>query len=195
MGSYYEQIAQWRQQRAQQQIANRVEQIKYEHAEAARERDQAIANNDLDTAEFRDDDSKQLEQEYNQYVPPASRVDPRLAEFARRNVGFLQRYGQKGYQALDAAHSYMMRPRNRATNDPRYTGMGFRPEHAFTPQYFERLKDLMEMHGETLFGVKFDRNEESLTATEAAKISGLSPQHYNYGVKMMHAAGRLGQKK
>jgi hypothetical protein len=195
MSSYHEQIAQWRNQRAQQQVANRLEQIKSEHAEAARERDQAIANNDLETAEFRDDDCKQLEMEWNQYVPPQSQVDPRLAEFARRNVGFLQRYGQKGYQALDAAHQYMMRPRNRSTTDPRHTGMGFRPEHCFTPHYFERLKDLMEMHGETLFGVKFDRNEEALTATEAAKISGLPANHYNYAVRMMHAQGRLGQKK
>jgi hypothetical protein len=53
----------------------------------------------------------------------------------------------------------------------------------------------MEMHGETLFGVKYDRAEEALTADEACKISGLAPNQYNYAVRAMHAQGRLGQKK
>jgi hypothetical protein len=195
MATYAEELAQWRQQRAQQQITNRLEEIKAEHAQAARERDVAIANNDVETAEFRDDDCKQLEQEWSQYVPQRPQVDPRLAEFARRNTAFLQRYGQRGYQALDQAHQYMMRRRNNTTIDPRYRGMGWKPENVFSPAYFENLKSLLEMHGETLFGVKYDRDEESLTATEAAKISGLSPQHYNYAARAMHAQGRLGQKK
>jgi len=195
MATYAEELAQWRQERAKAQIADRCNQIRQEYAEASRERDQAIAQNDLETAEFRDDDCKQLEQEWNHYVPPQSQVDPRLAEFARRNATFLQRYGQKAYAVLDQAHQYLLRPRNPNSNDPRYTGMGFRPEHAYTPQYFRALKDLLEINGEQLFGVRYDRAEQQLTANQAAKISGLSPQHYNHAVRAMHAQGRLGQKK
>jgi hypothetical protein len=195
MATYAEEIAQWRQQRAQQQITNRLEEIKAEHAEAARDRDVAIANNDVETAELRDSDCVQLEQEWNQYVPQRPQVDPRLAEFARRNQSFLQRYGQRGYQALDQAHAYMMRRRNGSTNDPRYRGMGWKPENVFSPAYFENLKSLLQMHGQELFGVRYDPDEESLTATEAAKISGLAPQHYNHAAKAMWAQGRLGVKR
>ena len=195
MATYAEELAQWRQERAKAQIADRCNQIRQEYAEASRERDQAIAQNDLETAEFRDSDCQQLEQEWRQYNPPQSQVDPRLAEFARRNATFLQRYGQKAYAVLDQAHQYLLRPRNPNSTDPRYTGMGFRPEHVYTPQYFRALKDLLEINGEQLFGVRYDRAEQALTANQAAKISGLSPQHYNHAVRAMHAQGRLGQKK
>ena len=64
--TYAQEIAEWRQQRAQQQIADRCQQIRQEYAEVQRERDQAIANNDMYTAEDRDADCQQLEQEWNQ---------------------------------------------------------------------------------------------------------------------------------
>jgi hypothetical protein len=73
MASYQEELAQWRAQRKQAEISNRLEEIKQEHAQAARERDTAIANNDLETAEWRDGDCERLEQEWNQYVPPSNR--------------------------------------------------------------------------------------------------------------------------
>jgi hypothetical protein len=43
----------------------------------------------------------------------------------------------------------------------------------------EHVIALDELHGEQFPGVKYDRNEESLTANEACRISGLSPQQYN----------------
>jgi hypothetical protein len=124
MASYAEEIAAWRQQRRQEEQAQRLEDIRREHAQAARERDQAIADNDVETAELRDNDCQYLEQEWRQIAPPPQ-TDPRLVEFARRNQPFLQRYGQRAYQALDEAHAYMMRRRNPNSNDPRYHGMGW----------------------------------------------------------------------
>src|ERR1044071_7295804 len=111
MSDYYTQIAQWRQQRMQEQQAQRLNEIRAEHAQACRERDEAIANNDAETAELRDNDAMYYENEWRQIAPPPQ-TDPRLVEFARRNQPFLQRYGQRAYEALDAAHNYMMRPRN-----------------------------------------------------------------------------------
>src|SRR5262249_33390840 len=72
--------------------------------------------------------------------PQQPQLDPRLVQFAQRNHQFLERYGQRAYQALDAAHNYMMRPRNPNTNNPAYTGMGWSPQAVFTPAYFDRLK-------------------------------------------------------
>src|SRR5262249_47185691 len=118
-------------------------------------------------------------------------LDPRLVQFAQQNAGFLQKYGQRAYQALDAAHNYMMRPRNPNTNNPAHTGMGWHPQAVYTPQYFDKLKDLLEMHGENFLGVKYDRKEEMLTPNEAAKISGLSPQHYNHAAQTIGAQGRF----
>ena len=196
MASYQDEILGWRMQRRQQEAANRVEQIKWEHREAARERDRALAEGDVSEAEMRDQDCEQLEAEYNQYCPPqAPQLDPRLVQFANRNRQFLERYGTNAYAALDAAHQYMLRPRRSDTTNPALTGMGWSPQHVYTPAYFDRLKTLMEMHGEQFLGVKYDRNEESLTPNEAAKISGLSPEQYNNSLRQVAAAGLLGRKR
>jgi hypothetical protein len=190
MPTYQEQIAQWRAQRKQQEVAERVNQIASEYRDAVRERDQHIANNDLESAAWRDADCEQLEQEYSQYVPPQQpQIDPRLVQFAKQNAGFLQKYGQRAYQALDAAHQYMMRPRTGNPN-PAFTGMGWNPQHVYTPAYFARMKELLEMHGESHLGVKYDPNEEMLTPNEAAKISGLTPQQYNYAAQVVGRQGR-----
>ena len=74
--AYNDELYQWRVQRKQQQIANRCEQIRQEHAQASRERDELIAQNNLEEAELRDDDCQQLEQEWNHYNPPQQQVHP-----------------------------------------------------------------------------------------------------------------------
>src|SRR6516165_10625022 len=96
MATYQEEIAQWRQQRAQQQIADRCNQIRQEHAQAARERDQLIAENDMDAAELRDDECKQLEQEWAHYNPPRQQVHPQWQTWINRNAAFIEREGQRG---------------------------------------------------------------------------------------------------
>jgi ATP/maltotriose-dependent transcriptional regulator MalT len=160
---------------------------------------EALAAGDTDTANYYVEQLTEKEKDLAYYAqqlpPPPPQIDPRLAQFAQRNQAFLQRYGQRAYEALDAAHQYLLRPRNPNSNDPRYTGAGFSAQAVYSPQYFKALKDLMELHGQELFGVKYDRSEQSLTPNQAAKISGLTPAHYNYGVRMMHAQGRLGQKR
>jgi len=186
MATYQEQIAQWRQQRAQQQIADRCNQIRQEHAQVARERDQAIANNDLETAEYRDMDCQQLEQEYAHYNPPQQQIDPRIQEFVRRRTPFVERHGQAAYQAMDMAHNYATRPRNPNTNNPAATGMGLTPG---TQQYFDAMDSLLTMYSKDL-GLRYDPDEKLLTANEAAKISGLPVKTYNQAAQEIGRQGR-----
>jgi hypothetical protein len=176
MASYAEDLARWRAERKQAEISNRLEQIKTEHAEAARERDTAIANNDLETAEWRDGDCERLEQEWNQYVPPQQpQMHPASVEFLQKNRAFRERHGQAADQAILMAHNYAVRPRNPNTTNPAYTGMGLTPN---TPQYFEAVKSLLTMYAKD-HGLHYDPEEEALTANEAAKASGVSNQTYN----------------
>jgi len=80
MSNYYEQIAQWRQQRDQEMRANRIREMSAEYAQASRERDQLIAENNLEEAAWRDDDCKQLEREWLEYNPPQQQIDPRWTD-------------------------------------------------------------------------------------------------------------------
>jgi hypothetical protein len=176
MATYQEQIAQWRQQRAQQQIADRLGQIRQEHAQVARERDQAIAENDMETAELRDMDAQQLEQEWAHYNPPQQQADPRDVNFMQRRAAFFERHGQRGAAAYDAAHRYLV---NR----------GWTPR---TPNFYRAMDDLMEMHGQHYYGVRFDPNsDKTLTSNEAAEISGLSPKSYDEAYRQLKAQGRV----
>src|SRR5262249_32230884 len=187
--TYQETIARMRQERANREHLNRLDNIQADYRAAVRERDEAAARGDIDEFEMRDSDCERLEQDWQYLNPPRPpQLDPRLVQFAKQNAGFLQKYGQRAYQALDAAHAYMIRPRTGSTN-PAHAGMGWNPQHVFTPQYFDRMRDLLELHGEKLLGVKYDRGEELLTPNEAAKISGLSPQQYNHAVRAMASQG------
>src|SRR5262245_8365301 len=160
--SYQDEIAVWRQQRQQRENAYRLQEIRQEHEQHRLERDAAIQRGDAEEAEMRDTDCEYLEQQaYEITGPQQPQLDPRLVSFAQRNQQFFEKYGQRAFQALDEAHKYLMRPRNPNTNHPGYTGMGLRPEQAFTPAYFDNLKSLLELHGEQFLGVKYDRNEQS----------------------------------
>src|SRR5262245_47018967 len=185
MATYQEQIAQWRAQRQQQQIADRLDQIRQEHAQIVRERDEAIASNDMETAELRDMDCQQLEQEWAHYNPPQQQRNPQWENWLRRNSTFIEREGERGVKAVTDALAYMQRPRNPNSNDPRYTGMGMRPEQIFTPQGLDKLESLLEIHGSQFYGVRFDKNEQPLTANEVAKMSGQSPENYNRASQRM----------
>ena len=161
MASYQEELARWRTERRQAEIQDRVEQIKDEHAQASRERDTALANGDVETAEFCDKDCEQLEQEFSQYVPNQPQVHPQWATWIRRNAPFIEREGQRGVQAVTDALAYMQRPRT-ASTDPKYTGMGLSPQQIFTPQGLHKLETLLETHGQQFYGVKYDTNEKAL---------------------------------
>src|SRR5262249_2409261 len=188
---YQDDIYAWRQQRQQQQIADRLQQIQTEYRQIQRERDEAIADNDMETAECRDADCQQLEQEWAHYNPPQQQRNPQWENWLRRNSTFIEREGQRGVQAVTEALRYMQRPRNPNSNDPRYTGMGMTPQQVFSPQGFDKLESLLEIHGQQFYGVKFDKNEQPLTANEAAKMSGQTPENYNRASQRMGSDQRF----
>jgi hypothetical protein len=71
--------------------------------------------------------------------------------------------------------------------------MGLRPG---TRDYVEAMDTMLETHGPDYCGVTFDpKTDAALTATEAAKISGLSPQAYNRASQQLSAQKRFSWQK
>ena len=192
MASYAEQLAGWRAQRRQQEANNRLQELRQEHAEALRERDTAIANNELDLAASADDQCQYLENEYAQLVGPQQpQVNPVWQNWIRNHASFIEREGQRGVNAVTGALAYMQRARNPNSNNPQYTGMGMRPEQIFTKQGLDKLEDLLELHGSQFYGIRFDKNERALTPNSAAKASGLTANQYNEASREMERQGRF----
>ena len=193
MSDYYSTIARMRQERAGRERVNELRDIQSGWQEAAQLRDDAAARQDIETFENMDDCCINYEQRWNQLNPPRPpQVRPVWADWINRNSAFIEREGQKGVNAVAGALAYMQRPKNPNTNDPRFTGQGLRPEQIFTPAGMDNLEALLEINGQQLFGVNYDRGEKSLTPNQAAHMSGLSAEAYNRGVHAMHRAGRLG---
>src|SRR5262245_41155017 len=192
MASYAEQIAQWRQQRRQQEAQSRIDELRQEHAEALRERDTAIASNDLESAASADDQCQYLENEYTQLVgPQRPQADPKMVEFVRRRTPFVQRHGQAAYAAMDMAHRYATAPRNpHPTTDAvgaGVHGMGLQPG---TQAYFNAMDSLLTMYAKD-YGLHYDPEEKLLTANQARDISGLDTKTYNAAYAELKAQGRV----
>jgi hypothetical protein len=188
--SYLQQIAAYRQERAQREMAVQLEDLKFQHEQARQERDLAAQRGDRDTFELHDETCEMIEQEYNRICPPqAPAPHPAAVEFIRKNQPFLERHGQAAVNAIGLAHQYATRPRVPHANNPGLTGMGLAPN---SPQCFEAMRSLLEMYGKD-YGVRYDRNEELLDPTTAAKVSGVSADNYNAALKTLHAQGRLGK--
>jgi hypothetical protein len=187
MASYAEELAQWRAQRKQTEIANRAQEIAQEHAQYARDRNTAIANNDLEEAEYNDNACESLEQEYQKIVPQQPPpVDPRLAQFGQTNQGYLNKLRARvGPERTGQFLNWI---------DQRLVNMGYQRN---TPGYFERGRDMLELDSQRVTGVAYDSKDQALTADEAAKISGLSPQEYNRAAQVIGGQGRYSwqQKK
>jgi hypothetical protein len=172
---YQDEIATWRVQRKQAEAANRVEQIREEHAQAVRERDQLIANNQMEEAEWRDMDVEQLEAEFNQYHPPQPQYHPKDMKMIRAAQPYFNRYGQRAAKAAFEVNQHITQR------------MRISPDH---PNYEELMKRGMEFYAEK-YGAPYDRNDEVLTPEEAAKISGLSPQGYAKAYQQLRRQGRV----
>jgi hypothetical protein len=184
MASYAEDVARWRMERKQAQIADRVSQIGAEYAQAVRERDRAIGDGDTETAEYRDMDCEQLEGEYREYVPPQQTMHPAAQQWLLQNKPFFDRHGAKADEAVRAAHAWLTR-------------QGSAGVKVNSPEYFKAVEDLLEMHGPTYYGVRYDAGEKQLTANEAVKISlgdngQRSTKIYNDAARQAYAQGKIG---
>jgi hypothetical protein len=177
--TYQEQIAVWRQQRSQEQVAARVEEIKAEYTEAVTERDRHVAEGDLETAGYYDDTVQRLDCEYQQYVPPPRpQAHPRVLGLAQRNMPFFRKFGPNGFAMADKAHNYVV------------NNMRISPDN---PKYGDAVLSYMELYAKD-HGMPYDRKDQELTPNQAAKISGLSPQQYNNAARQLAAQGRFRRK-
>ena len=196
MSDYYEQIARMRVERANRERIREMREIQEDYQTVREARDEEAQRGDVESFEGNDHHLIQLERRCNQLNPPKPpQLPPVWADWINRNSTFIEREGQKGVNAVAGALAYMQRPKNPNSNEPRFTGMGPRPEQIFTPAGMDNLEALLEINGELFFGVNYDKNEKSLTPNQAAHMSGLSTEAYNRGVRAMHAQGRLGNKR
>jgi len=179
--SYQQQIAQMRQQRAQREHLNRLENIQIDYREAVRERDEAAARGDVDEFEMRDTDCERLEQDWQALNPPQPPpADPRLVQFGQRNNDYLNKLRARvGPERAGQFLNWI---------DARLVNMGIQRN---SPQYFQRGRDMLELDSARLTGVPYDSKEQALTANEAAKISGLSPDAYNRASQEIGTQGRF----
>ena len=188
MANYQEQIAQLRQQRAIAEHQAQAEELVATYQESMELREEAAQRGDAAAWHIHDSACETLEHDWDRYYRPRPQqqpVDPRMAGYFKRKKTFLDRHGNAAANAMDMAHQYATRPRTGSAN-PGNTGMGLQ---AGTPQYFKAMDDLLEMYAGN-FGLKYDPKEDTVTPNEATRISNVSPEGYNQGVRAMHQMGR-----
>jgi hypothetical protein len=188
--NYQQTIMRMRQERNQREYLNRLEDTRAQYAEAVQERDAAAARGDMETFELYDTDAQRLEADWQSLVPQQQTMHPAAAEYLNKHRAFRERYGQRADAAIVRAHQYATAPRNPNSNVP--SGMGLREN---TPQYFAAVTDLLDLYAKDYFGVHFDSSETVPTATEVAKISGLSANQYNRAVQQLAAQGRFSSQQ
>jgi hypothetical protein len=160
---------------------------------------EALAAGDQDSANFYVEQLAEKERELGYYAeklpPPPPEVDPRIAKGYQRNRAYFDRYGNRGWEVFAAAYGHLTRPKNPNSTDWRQSGMGLTPDQALSPAGQRLMEDWAEVNGKPLFNVQYDPNEKALGPNQAAKISGLSPQQYNYAAKVLWQQGRVGGKR
>jgi hypothetical protein len=182
---YYSQIAQMRAERRQRETAQEVQQLQADYLENVKLRDEAAVRGDADSFEFYDRLAEQGEMEWQEkFAPQQPQVSEAKQQWVERHKSFVDRYGQKGIAALGYAHEYATKPRDPTTTDNLQSGMGLQED---TPEYFEAMERLLEMYGRE-HGLVFDPNE-TLTADDVVKMSGITPREYNRAAKTMIDTG------
>src|SRR5262245_42324048 len=150
--SYQEQIAQWRAQREHQQKVTRLQEIQQDYAHAARERDEAIAAGDTDTAEYKDEQS---------LVPYRPQPHPNAATWDWQN----QRYIQKVQRNIGPERAMQGMAHVDAIATRHY------PRHS--PGYQKFVEDYLEMYSAGGTGVPYDPKEKTPTWRVAPAIHSL----------------------
>jgi hypothetical protein len=193
---YQQEVMRMRVERKQAEARDQYQQLVEQYNRAVEARDEEslqILSKGGDRSEYDYWDSQVEEAErglapYIQAQQP--KQDPRAVEWYRRNSAFVERYGQRANAAINDAHKYIFRPRNENTNNPALRGMGMHPSQAYTPEYFKKLEDILEMHAPMYHGINYDPKEKSLTPNEACEVSGISPNQYNEASRAAAAAGK-----
>ena len=184
--NYAETIAALRQEAAQREgkdLCSRVNELTEQITEAERTALECESQGDhesaLSYAAVATDNNRELLETLAK-LPPSG--PPEYAvKFFQDHKAFFDRHGQRGFEACAMAHQYATAPRD--PDNPR--GMGLAPG---TPEYDHARTNLLEMYGRDA-GVDFNP-DETLTADEAAKISGVSAKEYNRQVRKLYETGK-----
>jgi hypothetical protein len=157
----YEQA--WRQDHLQEQARQAAEQLRYSHdmvAESRRERDEAAAAGDWETARMANSDVATYEQQVRDLTP---QQPPQMSQhdinFLQRKQAFREKYGAAGDATIRAAHLRAVLPRNpnaTSTTHPMTYGHG---TQIGTPAYYQAVQQEMETNGH-LMGTPYDANTD-----------------------------------
>ena len=188
---YPEDVASLRQaaaERSMRQVVDRSAELVEEIVQAERRSHDAAKNGWHDAALDAASDANQAHGELNSILAMLPPEQPQLSDakawFMQRHKSFIDKNGTTAIGMLGHAHNYVTNPQ---TGSPQTHGMGLRED---TPQYFKAMEDLMHLYGKQVAGVHFDPEAHDLTPDEAARISGLTDQEYNWYQREMY---RLGQ--
>jgi hypothetical protein len=183
---YLDDIAQMRQERQGRELYQQLENIRSDHAENLRLRDEAQGSGDRESWDFYDRQAEELEREYARIAPVQQPQIPQsVIEFVQEYPAFFDKYGQQAWVALDTAFGYATRAVNPGARNLALTGMGLHPD---SPEFKGALTDLFTMYSKDL-GLHFDPNERTLTPNEAADLSGVSAKTYNREARRMYEGG------
>lgn len=170
--------------RQQEQLVREATALYQDVQETERAAAEALQQGDTDTANYLVEQLTEKEQELGSMAErlpqPQPQMDPRLVQFGQRNADYLNKLRARvGPERTGQFLNWI---------DARLLRMGYQRN---TPGYFERGRDMLELDSARVTSVPYDSKEQMLTADEAAKISGLTPQQYNNAVNKIGAQGRF----
>ena len=140
-----------------------------------------------------DREVQQLERDFQAHMPIQQQIDPQgyARAFLARRQTYIDKYGQAAVNAIAEADKYCTTPRN--PRNLKQHGLGLQ---RYTPTYYRRMDDLLDMYAGQLFNAPYSSDsDKALTPDEAAKASGLSNRDYNRSVRALQAQGRLGREQ
>jgi hypothetical protein len=201
MADYQEEVYRMRMERKQAEAADRYQQLVEQYNQAVEARDEEslqILSKGGDRSEYDywDQQVEEAERGLAPYIRAQQpQAHPAATQWDARRKAYVERLQQKhGYQGamqrFAALDGYITRPKIQNETNPSRTGMGIARN---SPAYFKAADELLELHSDSFFGVKFDPNESTLTPNEACEISGTAPAEWNRQAQLAWQQGKIGR--
>jgi hypothetical protein len=181
LASVREKIDAARQQRAQREYVEQVQTLQSEYRDNWAAREQAAKSGDRAEWDYWDSLCEQNERDLQTFLPAQQpQPDARAVHWDLRNQQYINRVTQRlGPERAMQAMAHV-------------DAIATRHHQRHTPGYQKFVEDYLELHSGNI-GVPYDPKEKLLDANEAARISGLSPKHYNSSVQTLMNQGRIGR--
>ena len=179
MASVQQRINVARQERAQREYVEQARTLQEEYRDNCANRAQASRDGDRAEWDYWDSLCEQNERDLQAYMP-APQPDARAVHWDARNQQYINRVMQR------------LGPEQTVQAMAHVDAIACRHHQRHTPGYQKFVEDYLELHSGNI-GVPYDPKEKLLDANEAARISGLSPKHYNSSVQTLMNQGRIGR--